>query len=98
MVYALRSGMNVLLYQHHFDELKGMPNNELSKRLYVIAGFESDGRAKFVHHLSTKKDDDGERIKDWTQLPEKIRCGIRTIKFLVEGIDFDITINGIEFK
>ena len=99
LVYALRSGMSVLLYQNHVDELKGMPNNELSKRLYVIAGFESDGRTKFVHHLSAKKDlGNGEKIENWTQLPEKIRCGIRTIKFLIEGIDFDITTNGIEFK
>jgi CRISPR-associated endonuclease Csn1 len=91
--------MSVLLYQNHVDELKGMPNNELSKRLYIIAGFESDGRIRFVHHLSAKKDlGNGEKIEDWTQLPEKIRCGIRTIKCLIEGIDFDITINGIEFK
>lgn len=99
LTYALRSGMSVLLYQNHIDELKGMPNNELSKRLYIIAGFESDGRIRFVHHLSAKKDlGNGEKIEDWTQLPEKIRCGIRTIKCLIEGIDFDITINGIEFK
>ena len=99
LIYTLRRGMSVLLYQNHVDELKGMPNNELSKRLYIIAGFESDGRIRFVHHLSAKKDlGNGEKIEDWTQLPEKIRCGIRTIKFLIEGIDFDITINGIEFK
>ncbi len=98
-VYALRSGMSVLIYQNHTDELRGMPNNELSKRLYVIAGFESDGRTKFVHHLSAKKDlGNGEKIEDWTQLPEKVRCGIRTIKFLIEGLDFEITTNGIEFK
>lgn len=100
-VYALRSGMSILLYQNHVDELKGMPNNELSKRLYTIQGFESPALVKLVHHLSAKKDSQlgkGESIKDWGQLPEKIRCGISTLKFLVAGIDFDITTNDIEFK
>jgi CRISPR-associated endonuclease Csn1 len=101
LTYALRSGMSVLLYQNHIDELKGMPNNELSKRLYTIQGFESPASVKLVHHLSAKKDSQlgkGESIKDWGQLPEKIRCGINTLKFLVEGIDFEITTSGIEFK
>ena len=101
LTYALRSGMSVLLYQNHIDELKGMPNNELSKRLYTIQGFESPALVKLVHHLSAKKDSQlgkGESIKDWGQLPEKIRCGISTLKFLVAGIDFEITTNGIEFK
>ena len=101
LVYALRSGMSVLLYHNHVDELKGMPNNELSKRLYTIQGFESPALVKLVHHLSAKKDSQlgkGESIKDWGQLPEKIRCGISTLKFLVAGIDFDITTNSIEFK
>lgn len=101
LVYALRSGMSVLLYNDHTDELKGMPNSELSKRLYTIQGFESPASVKLVHNLSAKKDSQlgkGESIKDWNLLPEKIRCGIRTLKFLVEGIDFEITVNGIEFK
>lgn len=101
LTYALRSGMSVLLYQNHIDELKGMPNNDLSKRLYTIQGFESPALVKLIHHLSAKKDNQlgkGESIKDWGQLPEKIRCGISTLKFLVAGIDFDITTNSIEFK
>ena len=101
LIYALRSGMSVLLYNDHIEELKGMPNNELSKRLYTIQGFESPASVKLVHHLSAKKDSQlgkGESIKDWNLLPEKIRCGISTLKFLVEGIDFEITVNGIEFK
>jgi CRISPR-associated endonuclease Csn1 len=100
-VYALRSGISVLLYQNHADELKGVPNNELSKRLYTIQGFESPASVKLVHHLSAKTDSQlgkGESIKDWVQLPEKIRCGINTLKFLVEGVDFEITTSGIEFK
>lgn len=100
-VYALRSGMTVLLYQEHIDELYGMPNSELSKRMYVIRGFEAPTRIILVHHLSAKKDvqlGKGESIKDFAALPEKIRCGIGTLKFVVEGADFIITDKGIEFK
>lgn len=100
LIYALRNGMSILLYKDHTDELHGMPNDELSKRLYVIDGFETQGNLiKLVRHLSAKKDlGKGESIKDWEKLPEKIRCGIATLKFLVEGIDFVITASGIEFK
>lgn len=100
-VYALRSGMTVLLYHEHIDELYGMPNSELSKRMYVIQGFEAPTRIILAHHLTAKKDSQlgkGESIKDLANLPEKIRCGINTLKFIVEGIDFIITDKGIEFK
>ena len=100
LIYTLRRGMSVLLYQNHVDELKGMPNDELSKRLYVIDGFETDGNRIIIrHHLSAQKDlGKGESIKNWEKLPKKIRCGIATLNFLVEGIDFIITALGIEFK
>jgi CRISPR-associated endonuclease Csn1 len=100
LIYTLRSGMSVLIYKDHTDELHGMPNDELSKRLYVIDGFETDGNRIIIrHHLSAQKDlGKGESIKNWEKLPKKIRCGIATLNFLVEGIDFIITALGIEFK
>jgi len=100
LIYALRPGMNVLLFNESKDELVGMSNDFLSSRLYVIRGFENPSRINIVHHLSAKADGElgkGESISDMNNLPEKIRCGVSTIRFLVEGIDFELTATGIEF-
>lgn len=101
LVHVLHSSQQVLIYKEHPDELRGMNAAVLSVHLYVISGFENPKLIKLVHHLSAKKDGDlgkGESIKDYTQMPEKIRCGISTLKYLLEGVDFTITSKGIEFK
>lgn len=101
-VFTLHSGLNVLIYKDHADELIGLPTEELSKRLYVVKGFEAPSRINLLHHLSAKPQQDlgkGESIKDYNHLPEKIRCGVATIKFLVEHQDFELSPKkGIEFK
>ena len=92
-VYTLRSGLNVLVYKDSPVELRNLPKEELSKRLYVVKGFETPSRINMVHHLSAKSVQDlgkGESIKDYDHLPEKIRCGAAIVKFLIEHEDFDI--------
>ena len=102
--FTLYSGLNVLIYKDSPDELIGLSNEELSKYLYVVKGFEAPARITLLHHLSAKSLQElgkGESIKDYETLPEKIRCGIATVRFLVEHQDFEITSkypNGIEFK
>lgn len=101
LVHTLHPGQQILLYKEHPDEIRGLDNAMLSPYLYVVRGFENPGKIKLVHHLSAKKDGDlgkGESIKDYAKLPEKIRCGIGTLNYLVEGKDFVITPKGIEFK
>ena len=100
--YQLRRGVMLLLYKESQDELKDMDNGMLSERLYVIRGFENDGnRIILQKHSNAQPEKDlgkGESIKDYANTPEKIRCGINTIKYLIRGIDFEITPKGIVFK
>lgn len=100
LIHTLHAGQQILLYKEHPDEIRGLDNAMLSPYLYVIRGFENPGTIKLVHHLSAKKDGElgkGESIKDYANLPEKIRCGIGTLNYLVEGKDFIITPKGVEF-
>ena len=93
LVYTLRNGLNVLIYKDSPEELRNLSKEEQSKRLYVIRGFETPSRINMVYHLSAKSVQDlgkGESIKDYDHLPEKIRCGAATVKFLIEHEDFDI--------
>ncbi len=98
--HILRNGVSLLLYKESRDELVGQSAAYLSRFLYVIRGFESPSRIIMVHHLIAKKDSElgkGSSVKDFSDLPVKIRCGAGTIHYLIEGIDFKLTINGIEF-
>ncbi len=97
----LRSGDMLLLYEHDPMELREMDFSELSKRLYVICGFENPGRVVMVRHLNSQADKDlgkGESIKSFAIMPEKIRCGINTLKFLRMGTDFHLTSMGVDFE
>ncbi len=100
--HQLRRGDILLLYNKMQDELKDMDNEMLSQRLYVVRGFENDGNRiilqKHTNAQPEKSLGKGESIKDHGQLPEKIRCGINTFKYLILGIDFWITSKGITFK
>ena len=84
------------------DELKDMDNEMLSQRLYVIRGFENDGnRIILQKHNNAQPEKSlgkGEPIKNYGQMPEKIRCSINTLKYLIHGVDFQMTSAGIVFK
>lgn len=98
---VLKTGDMVLLYEKSIDELTAAKPSELSNRLYHVRGFETDGaRIKLQRHLSAKPDKilgTGEPIRSFNCLPEKIRCGINTLHFLIKGLDFDITPKGVIF-
>lgn len=98
----LRVGKQVILYKDK-DELMGlmeMPNDKLSDRLYVISGFESPCRIILKKHICAKPDNElgkGESVKSFNNLPEKIRQSANAINFLVEDIDFKISLDGLLF-
>lgn len=98
---VLKVGDLVLLYKNSKEEIIGMDKSFLSERLYVIRGFENDGlRIVLRKHISAKQDKElgkGETIKDFSAMPEKIRCGIKTINIMVSGYDFKLTSEGILF-
>lgn len=90
--YKLHTGDMILLYKDNPEELYDLDNVKLSKLLYKINGFENDGlRIKMVNHLVVKEAV-GESVKDYTKLPDIIRCGIKTIKFLIMGENRDFVI------
>ena len=90
----------LLLYKDSPQELSEMDKSLISQRLYIVKGFENPSLIKLVKHTNAQADKDlgkGESIKDYSKMPEKIRCGINTLKFLIKGKDFQITTNGISF-
>lgn len=98
--HKLKKGDMLLLYKDSINELKDLDNEMLSQRLFVIRGFENPSLIKLVKHINAQADKDlgkGESIKDYGQMPEKIRCGINTLKYLVQGVDYQITSKGIVY-
>lgn len=90
--YKLHTGDMILLYKNSPEELYDLDNVNLSKLLYKINGFENDGlRIRMVNHLIVKEAM-GESIKDYAKLPDIIRCGVKTIKFLIMGENRDFVI------
>lgn len=88
---------------HGFDknDLHSMASDEISKYLYVVKDFESDKRIKFVHHINGKTEKElgiGQTIKENESLPEKIRCGVASLNFLIEGYDFELENGDIKLK
>lgn len=86
-----KEGQMIILYKEHPEELFDLDVERLSERMYVIRGFEADGRVTLIKHTSAKSDKElgkGGSPKDYFQLPEKIRCSISTIRFLVKDVDF----------
>lgn len=91
----------LLVYNDSEEALKEKDNKALLQHLYVVRGFENDGnRIILQKHVNAQQDKDlgkGESVKGSHQMPEKIRCGINTIKYLLCGIDFKITPKGVVF-
>lgn len=99
--HVLKKGDMFLLYKDSINELIDLDNDMLSQRLYVVRGFENPNLIKLVKHTNAQADKDlgkGESIKDYRQMPEKVRCRINTLKYLIKGVDFHITSKGIIFK
>lgn len=97
-----KDGQIILLYKDFPEELFDMDVESLSERMYLIKGFEADGRVTLIKHTCAKNDKElgkGGSPKDYAKLPEKIRCSIGTLKFLAKDIDFTISpSDGIVFK
>lgn len=99
----LKPGHRMILYKKYPEEVMELDKESLLKRIYVIRGFENDGcRVIMVRHdvaLEDKQLGKGSSVKDYGDLPFKIRCGINTLTYLHEGDDFIITPAGeLQFK
>ena len=100
----LRPGKQVILYkdQNDCDNLLRKPLNIklLSERLYVIERFEGDNIVNLKKHLCSRSFKETGRGKAVdlklfdNGLPERIRQSIRQLNYLLEDIDFKITLDG----
>ena len=101
LVQIIKVGDMVLIYHEYPEELKEMDNQLLSKHLYVVRGFENDSKRIILRqHINAEQEKNlgkGESIKDYSEMPQKIRCGINTLKFLLHNQDFCIQTNKILF-
>ncbi|AWM12580.1 hypothetical protein DI487_00960 [Flavobacterium sediminis] len=105
-LYAvLRTGQKVLFYKDSMEELKEISREDLSKRLFKIYQFESDGRIKFRHHLVAGIDTELKKEnKEYSSFNIEensvfLRLTQTQWNFAIDGVDFEIKLDGsIEFK
>lgn len=105
-LYAvLRIGQKVLFYEDSIEELKEVSKAHLSRRLFKMYQFESDGRIKFRHHLAAGIDTDLKKIyKEFSSFnlednPVFLRLRQANWNFAIDGVDFEMKLDGsIEFK
>ena len=100
-LYAvLRSGQKVLFYENSKEELKDLTQADLSKRLYKVYKFESDGRMRFRHHLASgidtelKKDNKEFSSFEIKESPVFMRLTQKAWNFAIDGVDFEMKIDG----
>lgn len=101
LTQQINPGDMLLLYKETPLEILEMDKDSQSQRLYVVRGFENPSLIKLVKHINAQEDKylgKGESIKDYSNMPEKIRCGINTLKYLIKDKDFYLTPKGIIFK
>lgn len=99
----LKPGHRIILYSRYPEEVLELDKEKQLNRLYVVRGFENDGcRVILTKHDTALEDKDlgkGSSVKDYQNLPLKIRCSINTIKYLAEDQDFSISPAGeLKFK
>lgn len=108
--YVLNSGQKVIFYKENISEIEDLINDigAISNRLYVINGFEKDGRVKLSHHIDSRSDNDLKALEEiygksyWQGFSQvnfekpypKLKLSKDSLNFAVEGYDFDIKIDG----
>ncbi len=105
-LYAiLKSGQKVIFYKNNLEELKDLDVNELSKRMFKMYQFESDGRIKLKHHLISgsntdiKKEFNEKSSFDFENFSPLLRVTSSNWNFATEDTDFTMKLDGkIEWK
>lgn len=105
----IRPGMAVLFFEKAPEELLGLSQESLSKRLYVVRKFEDSGRMTLRYHrearmatvlgkdlLAIKKNKDGQSSVDYDNPHELLLISPKTYinNALFEGRDFNMTLDG----
>lgn len=108
--YVLTSGTKVIFYKDNISEIQDLANeiSSISNRLYVINGFEKDGRIRFTHHMDSRSDSDLKELEEtfgkayWQGFSHvnfenpypKLKLSKDSLNFVVEGEDFELKIDG----
>ncbi|NJX14357.1 type II CRISPR RNA-guided endonuclease Cas9 [Tamlana crocina] len=92
----LKVNQMALFYENNQEELKTLSNKELSKRLFKITQFESDGRIQFRHHAQGGADKDlkKESSLDFEKSAQKLRISLSNINAVYEERDFKLHASG----
>ena len=102
LVYSLKIGTMVLLYENNPDEVWELDKQNLQKRLYKVTSMSSKvvkkiyhyGTIELTHHQDSRQSDDIEKETGDFHVNEKFRAGIAMyhtqLKALVQGIDFEL--------
>src|SRR5690606_6211480 len=108
--YILISGGKVLFYKENLEELQDLTNDikQISNRLYIIDGFEKDGRIRFSHNLDSRSANDLKELEGtfgkgyWQGFSQvnfdapmpKLKLSKGALNFVLEGYDFEIKMDG----
>tara|TARA_R110000782_G_scaffold186164_3_gene276252 strand:- start:962 stop:4840 length:3879 start_codon:yes stop_codon:yes gene_type:complete len=86
----LRVNQMAIFYEGNPEELKSISKENLSKRLFKITQFESDGRIQLRHHAQGGADKDlvKESAVNFEKPVQKLRISLSNVKAIFEGKDF----------
>ena len=98
--YLFKKNDMLLLFKDDIEEIKELTNEDIAKRLYYVKSFEGDKTISLIKHNTPENNtpEKGSSVKDFNNLPVKIRCSINTINFIILGRDFEIINGKIELK
>lgn len=86
----LKVNQMAIFYENTSEELKRISNEDLSKRLFKITQFESDGRIQLRHHAQGGADKDlvKESAVNFEKPVQKLRISLSNVNAIFEGKDF----------
>ena len=94
LIYKLKSGTMVLMYENNGDEIWDLDKRNLQRRLYIITKMKFDGRIYMMHHQEAREKKDLEEKSGLFKENEEYRPIIvnsyNQFKALVQGVDFEI--------
>ena len=94
LLYQLKSGTMLLLYENNPEEIWDLDKCNLQKRLYVISKMKTDGRIYMIHHQEAREKKNLEEKSGAFRANEEYRPIIvnsfNQLKALVQGVDFEI--------
>lgn len=94
LIYKLKSGTMVLLYENDRNEIWDLDKRNLQKRLYIITKMKYDGRIYMMHHQEAREKKDLEEKSGSFRINEEYRPIIvnsyNQFNALVQGVDFEI--------